>query len=329
MNKKAIKKTKKTGPKTVKVEKVEMKELTKVEEITKQVTELFNKDNVFNQITTRAADGALAKFHTFDDKSLAKIASGMPEINRATRSLGRRNTQTTNRLMSLTMLADASPYRVIRQCLAQIENKRNAIKENRFKILRDKVNLEKLWAEIQDIYLDPDANQYDIQLKEIELEELSTKIADSMLYVEGALKELASFQSSYQQVCRNNNIPENWAEKDAEEAEVRHHLRMAFLHAYRDIMAHGRLGMGTLEYLQQFGIHPHAAEAIVKGYITDTYAKVSAKKLIDYEDLEKFLDIVEEHFKDAYKDVLKRIGLDSLYEQWYMYEEDAEKDIEE
>lgn len=322
---------KKIEPKNVKAKKVEVKkgEVTKVEEITKQVTDLFDKDNIFHQITTRAADGALAKFHTFDDKSLAKIASGMPEINRATRSLGRRNTQTTNKLMSLTMLADASPYRAIRQCLSQIENKRNAIKENRFKILRDKVTLEKLYEEIGKLYEDPEADKYDIQLKEIELEELNTKIADSMLYVEGALKELASFQSSYQQICRNNDIPQNWDEEHLEKAEVRHHLRMAFLHAYRDIMANGRLGMGTLEYLQQFGVHPHVADSIVKGYIQSTYKKTAAGEKVDYEDLEKFLDVVEEHFKDAYKGVLKRIGLDSLYENWYMYEEDEEKDIEE
>lgn len=314
--------TKKTKE-IVKVEKTKTKELIKVEEITSQVTKLFNND-AFLSITTRAADGALAKFYTFDQNKLAKIAENMPEINRATRSLGRKNTQTTNRLMSLTMLADASPYRVIRQCLSQAEAKRAAIKENRFKILRDKVNLEKLYGEIQTLHENPADNFYDIQLKEIELEELSTKIADAMLYIEGALKELASFQSSYLQVCKNKSLPLKWTEEDLEKAEIAHHLRMAFLHSWRDIMAHGRLGMGTLEYLQQFGVHPAVAEKIVRGYIIES--NKAAQDSIDYEDLEVFLDKVVEHFKDAYKQVLKRVGLDSLYEQWYMYEEDEEKE---
>ena len=293
-------------------------------DIIKQTDKLLDKTKSFAQITTRAADPnakALAEFHIFDEKKLAKIAADMPEINRATRAYGRKNTSTTNRLMTCTMLADSSPYTVIKQCLAQIERKRSAIKENRFKIIKDRIELEKVQDEIKKLPEEPDKNKYEIMLKKVDVEELTSKIADSIIYVEGALKEIASFQSTYKQVCKNKNIPENWDEVDMEKAEVRHHLRMAFLHAYRDIMAHGRLGMGTLEYLQQFGVHPHNAERIVADYIKTTYDNVN-KEEADYEDLEKFLDVMEETFKDEYKKVMKRIGIDSLYEDWYMYKED-------
>ena len=180
-----------------------------VAKITESLDLLLDKTNVFNQISTRAVgEDALAKFHVFDDDKLQKIADMMPEVNRATRAFGRKNTQSTNRLMTLTMLADASPYRVIRQCLSQIEKKRGAIKESRFRLLKDRVKLDKMREELTQMEED-DASIYDLQLKGIKIEEMVSKIADTMLYIEGALKEIASFQSSYSQVCKNKGIPED------------------------------------------------------------------------------------------------------------------------
>lgn len=288
-------------------------------EVSKGLEKTLKATDRFTQIATRSAtEKNLAEFHVFTETKLAKIADMMPEINRATRSFGRSKTQTTNRLMTLTMLADASPYRAIRQCLAQIEKKRGAVKENRFKLLKDKVNLEKLQSEWQN-----EDDIFEKQLKEIEIEQLIANIGDTMLYIEGALKSIASFQSSYFQICKNKNIPEDWDERDMERAEIEHHLRIAFLHAYRDVMAHGRLGMGTLEYLQQFGVHPQTAQAIVKGYVNATANQLDGTKPTpEYENLEVFLDGCVNQFKECYKQVLRRIGLDSLYETWYMYMED-------
>jgi predicted nucleic acid-binding Zn-ribbon protein len=324
-----------------------------IKDLTTQIDNLFDKDDKFNAITTRAVDPdnkALAQFHIFDDNKLAKISEMMPEINRATRSLGRKNTQATNKLMSLTMLADSSPYRVLRQCLSQIEKKRSALKENRFKIQKDKIELEKLQAdiayieskmerlnqkigsgsstfsEISDSELDDWKKEYnDLSFEsmtlKIDLEEKASNIADTMLYIEGCLKDIASFQSSYSQVCKNKGIPKDWDEMDAEKAEIKHHLRMAFLHGYRDIMAHGRLGMGTLEYLHQFGVHPHKAMKIITDYIN---ALDSSVENAEYEDMSKFLDVMEEEFKEEYKKVLEKLGFDDLFDEWYMYTEEKQ-----
>ena len=69
---------------------------------------------------------------TITPKKMRKISERMVEMERANNSLGRRNTQTTNQLMTLTMLTD-SPYRRLRQILAQIENKNNALRDHYFK----------------------------------------------------------------------------------------------------------------------------------------------------------------------------------------------------
>ena len=333
-----------------------MSEIVKVNDIknlTTQIDNLFDKSDKMTQIATRAVDPkntTLAKFHIFTEDKIAKIADMMPEINRATRTLGRQNTQVTNKLMTLTMLNDVSGYRMLRQCLAQIETKRSALKENRFKILKDRIRLEKFQMEKE--YLKSEQNDIvliivdipieletehdlktlkkesnDIKFKimnyDIKIEELASKISDSMLYIEGCLKDIASFQSSYEQIRKNNNIPVDWDEKDAEEAEVRHHVRLAFLHGYRDIMTSGRLGMGTLEYLQQFGIHPHTASKIIGDYIKYTFDSMEKEDAPDYNNLNEFLDTMEDKFKDEHKKVLERIGIDNLHDNWFMYREDT------
>ena len=66
---------------------------------------------------------------TITPEKMQKITKRMVEVERANNTLGRKNTQTTNQLMTLTMLTD-SPYRRLRQILAQIENKTNALRSN-------------------------------------------------------------------------------------------------------------------------------------------------------------------------------------------------------
>jgi len=327
------------------------------------LTSLLDRTNVFNQITTRAVEGMdlIPKFHVFDESKLATIAERMPEINRATRALGRKNTQTTNRLMTLTMLNGISPMRIVRQCLSEIENRRQAIKENRFKIAENYVKLNKIKYEITkienklnelaesilkatqnnntqelDIFEDTRTNLlFDLDLKKIKMEKLITSLHDTMLYLEGALKDVASFQASYLQICKNKGIPENWDEKDLEAAEVQHHVQMGFLLLLRDLLTGGRIGMATAEYLQQFGIHPMMASDLTTEYIQNCSGKLAELRnkeevyldeLLSIDSLHVFLEDISDKFKDEYKKVLKQIGIEDLHEDWYMYTESDKGD---
>ena len=82
---------------------------------------------------------------TITDEKLAVIAEKMIEIDRVNHTAGRSQTQTTNQLMSLTMMTD-SPYRRLRQCMSQIERKRKALEEAYFKMQKKKVQID-YWYE--------------------------------------------------------------------------------------------------------------------------------------------------------------------------------------
>jgi len=324
-----------------------------------QLTALLDKNNVFNKITTRAVDGVdlVPRFHVFDENKLATIAERMPEINRAVRSLGRKNTQVTNRLMTLTMLNGISPMRIVRQCLSEIENRRQAIKENRFKLAESYVKLNKIRYEISkmekkeielnkslidvDGFENPEALKdelillrFSIDLAKIKMEKLITSIHDAMIYMEGALKDVASFQSSYLQIIKNKGLPEDWDEEDLEAAEVEHHIQMGFLLLFRDLLVNGRIGMGTIEYLHQFGVHPMTASEIAANYIQSRAGSLEEFKnredttfedLLNIDDLHEFLESMSDKFKNEYKKVLTQIGVETLTEDWYMYKEPSKQ----
>lgn len=301
------------------------------------------KDNLFKNIVTRAN---AADFYTFNQSSLVKISEAMPEINRATRTLGRSNTQTTNKLMTLTMLnGNTSPYRLLRQCLTQIEDRRTALKENIKTLTEAKIEVEKLEEEIK---IDHEELNYLNSIENINfetrrnilnlssginskintLEHKKASIADSMCYLEGCLKDIASFQESYAQIKNTNNIPDNWDEQDVENNEIEFHLKQIFLHCYRDFLVHGSIGMGTIEYMNQFGVHPNVGIAETINYLNSIEQDLKNNKFPNSIHLDVWLKEMAEKYKNEYINVLNGLGISEMISQWCLYK-DRNKAIEE
>ena len=258
----------------------------------------------------------LTGFNTFGDIDLIRIESGMVENGRAIKSFGRNNSQVTIKLMSLTMTS-AGPYRRLRQCVAEIDKRSAALHESAFTLRKKKAEIH--WKEnhLADM---PDSLERD--LLEIELDELRHQIKETQRHAEGALKDIAGLQEAYVQIRDNHGIPENWDEADFNNGELREHVLAAFQLAFRDMMERGSLGRSTQEYLEQFGIHPFAAQAHLSDYINGL-KKLAAEKhqLPEVGHLYHFLDACAEKFGDSYKQAMSRIGLTTLVTEWAQYRE--------
>ncbi len=248
------------------------------------------------------AVGGLA---TIDDKKLAIIAEKMVEIDRVNHTAGRSQTQTTNQLMTLTMMTD-SPYRRLRQCMSQIERKRTALEESYFKMQKQKV-LIKQWYEKGD------------ELSVIRARKAESGMIRQKDYIDAAFKEIATFQCAYDEIRESHNIPEKWDERDAEEAEIDHHIKQAFRQAHRDMVNTGRIGLGNMEYMEQYGIHIQTATKIIADYIANEEKMIAEGKLPTVKHLYAFLDKMAETFHDAHKDVMDRIGIKELIKEEFLY----------
>jgi hypothetical protein len=281
-------------------------------ELTKEIA--FDKK--YN-IITRAADNGSLAFKTIDVAALQKISDNMPEIYRATAVFGKQNSQTSSMLMSLNMI-DAGPYRRLKQILAQIEKKRMALKENIFKLQKDQIKIQQLLEKQAEL------SHWELQLNEIEVAELTTAVADGQVYLEAALKEIGMYQEAYQEICKNYNIPEKWDEKDFEEAEIEHHIKMAFTNAIRDLGAGQRMNHGTCEYFEQYGINPIVGYELAARYMRQVSDAISQDKAPTIESQYAFLDEMYNLFKDEYKKAMKRTGLDKVIHGDWLYKETKE-----
>lgn len=248
---------------------------------------------------------------SLSNKAISQIQSRMPEINRASKAFGRSNSPVENKLMTLSIISH-SPYKRLKQCLAEIERKRNALKEAYFKMAREENQINRLEYRLQNEDLDEFCRR-DI---EIELAEAYSNMADRKIYVEGALKSIADFQDAYEQIIKNYKIPENWDEKDFIEAEVEHHIKTVFTQAVRDMMSHRSANVGNCEYFQQYGISP------VEGYTEVLEYLKLAEEDSSITSFYSWLDRMYSKYKDNYKYAMEYIGLDTVYNTDFIYLEE-------
>jgi len=249
---------------------------------------------------------------TITPDKLAKISERMVEIDRATQTLGRKNTQTTNQLMTLTMLTD-SPYRRLRQCITQIEGKKSAIRDSYYSSKKKMIEIVAWEKEGTELSL-------------IQAEEARIGMYEGKKYVDGALKELAVFQEAYEEIRKNNNIPVLWDEEDAEMDEIRHHIRQAFRQSHRDMILTGSITQGNAEYMEQYGIHLQTARNVIAKYIAECERIMEEDgQMPNIDHLYEFLDKCVEIFGEEYIKVMNHIGITELVRSEWLFKNNVTK----
>ena len=242
---------------------------------------------------------------TLSPEALTKICDRLPELHRAKSAVGRTNSQTTSTLMTMTMLAD-SPYRQMKQCLAQIDNKRNALIEAHFNTQKAKVKI-KIWDESEK------------ELDHVKSQEAKVQLEQMKSSAENAMKEIGMYQDIYDKIRTSHGIPEKWDEEDFEASEIENAIRMGFRQAIQNLMSSDRIAISTVEYWEQFGIHPMVGEKLTREYMASVKKEMSDGKLPSVQSMHLFLDQMVETFKDEHKHSLKRIGVDAIVNHSYLY----------
>ena len=84
------------------------------------------------------------------NSKILNLIENVPELKHSKKMFGRRNSQYTSQLMSLTMLGDG-PYHFMKQCMSQIDNKKRALKEAFFRMKKSGYKI-KQWEKKGDEY---------------------------------------------------------------------------------------------------------------------------------------------------------------------------------
>lgn len=238
--------------------------------------------------------------------AVATVQQFMPEIEEKTRAFDRNNSQTTLSLATLTLLNGQSPMRMLRQVMAEIEKRKLALVEAQLTHAEMRATIEELEQETQ------------TPLVEVKIRTKSTQLVSIENKINGAFKDIATLIDSYNGIKATYKIDE-WDEETFEREEKRHHTRRGFELMYRNLLEGGRAQTATIEYLQQYGIHPQVALTEVSGYIKYTADRIARAELLHANDLEEFLDqMADKYFVNADKTSERIFGKANIANTDYM-----------
>ena len=242
--------------------------------------------------------------------AVKKVNDYLPELEEKTRSFDRNNSQTTLSMMSITMLNGQSPMRMMRQVMAEAEKRKMALAEAQVSHAKKRKEIEKLEAQMEANPDDP-VIEAKLRLAFVSISSLESKI-------NGSFKDIATLIDSYNSIKEKNNI-DDWDEEAFEREEKRHHTRRGFELMYRNLMDGGRASTATIEYMQQYGIHPQAGLTEVQGYIAHVANRIKRGEIPHSNDLEEFLDqMADKYFKNADATTERIYGKTQVFNTEYM-----------
>jgi hypothetical protein len=298
----------------------------------------FDNENVIKNIVSRQdIEGNIFKLKSISNNQLRKISSDMDEIHEVSNVFGRRSSAFSRINLTLNHI---TPYQNLKQCVAEIENRRLALKDNVFKLKENLIKVKILELEIErsncnfnDGLGGFNAPKFGIidntekiaaqnELKQIEIEKLQASIIDIRLYIEGALKEIAIFQQAYNEICESFNI-KDWDENDFEEAEAEYQIKRCFQQCVRNINEFGRIRSDNQEWLESLGI---SVANIINDIIRIAkYDNTNKRQLGHYNDVIDLIHALYIKYKDHYKERLKQKGIKNTYNNQVIYCRDSNK----
>lgn len=223
-----------------------------------------------------------------------RVAEMLPELTAMTRAFDRANTQSTLAFQSLTLITGQSPYRMIRQVLAETEARMLALAEAQVSYAKRQEELAEFMAQPQTPLVEAE-----IRHRHVLLETLAGKI-------NGALKDIAVLSDAYENIKAKHGIGE-WDEASFEASEKRHHIRRGFELVYRNILDRGRAGEAAIEYLHQYGVHAVLAMNEVLGYLAVFEERLKRGERPSGADFEQFLDQMADKYRHCADEVSDRI----------------------
>ena len=133
------------------------------------------------------------------------------------------------------------------------------------------------------------------------------------------MKEIGMYQDIYEEIRDSHNIPVDWDEEDYEAQEIPHALRMSFRQAIQNIMSSGKIAISTVEYWEQFGVHPLVGEMLTREYLESVAIAIKENNYPNIVSMHIFLDHMVETFKDEHKHSLTKIGVNAIINHQYAY----------
>jgi len=268
------------------------------EEIRKEmsVTDKFEYRVPISMVLGR---GLCSKTESFGGKTLQENAERVDHALKAADELqsvwNRSHTQWTWRHLNLSY---HNPWKNIRQISAELSAKKGAMNSAKWGQLKSEIKIKKIEEELAS----PDCTYWrEVELK-VKLAELKEGMAEGIVYIEGAMKDILALDNLYQQMKKQLS---DFDEEDMEKSESKAHLSRSLVQCIRDVRQTGSITKGEQEYMEQIGVNPSKIQQLIRGYVE----KEAQSENWDTRDLHEFVQVVVDDLIDNFKVDVNRMAM--------------------
>lgn len=275
-------------------------ELTVFEEIRRDLTIVNTPKVPLSMVFGR---GSMGDQESFGGQSLlqntVKVDYALQNVSELQTIWNHSHTQWTWRHINLSWL---SPYNNMRQIAAEIQNKKTALNEAKWR----RIDLEIDIREMEDKLnkgLENNSLDYweEVKLK-VKLAKAKEGLHDGITYIEGAMKDILSLSEFYEQLKSKLS---SFSEADYEKEETKNHLKRALVQCIRDVRMTGCISKGEQEYIEQIGVNPTKLQSLLREYVV----RENKEESWDVSGLYDFVNNLTDELVDSHKVDQKRMEL--------------------
>jgi hypothetical protein len=201
-------------------------------------------------------------------------------------------------MLKFLTCSNADGWLRMRQISAEMDRKRRALQEARFSYMK---KLTEVKIKLEDMLEEKNENKK--LLLEIEVAETEYNVAETLVKVEGAMKEIETLGQMHDELkARLGDI----TEEEFEKAQTKSHIKRAVTQAIREVKECGKIKCGNAEYLEQSGL---STTAVLK----DIFIFLEEESQAGVEDtsmLHTFLDKMADKYKGAVIQQAEWLGFD-------------------
>jgi hypothetical protein len=266
-------------------------EVAVYEEIVKDLAIVTDKTQFNVPVAKVFGAGSLAKTESFGGRSLAQntelVDKALQNTNELQNIWNRSHSQWTWKHINLHYHGD---FKNVRQIAAEMNRKKSALNEAKWKHVKNEIAIKKIEEKLQTEDLDY-WKEIDLQ---IQLAEKREAMANGMVYIEGAMKDVLALNELYEQM---KDKFEGFTEDEFEREESKSHLKRSVVQCIRDVRQTGSITKGEQEYLEQIGVNPTKMLYLIREYIN----KEEAKNDWDVSGLHRFVAGIVDELIDVMK----------------------------
>jgi hypothetical protein len=238
-------------------------ELATYENVVNSLALITDKNEFHVPVTKVFGAGTLAKTDSFGGRSLQEntqlVDQALTNTNELQNIWNRSHSQWDWKHINLHY---HSNFKNVRQIAAEVNRKKQALDEAKWKHVRNEIEIKKIEEKLNSGELD---YWEEVDLK-IDLAEKREQMASGSTYIEGAMKDILSLNALYDEMKEQF---EGFTETDFELEESKSHLKRSLVQCIRDVRQTGSITKGEQEYLEQIGVNPSKMLAKIRQYVEE------------------------------------------------------------